>query len=115
VAVGLTGLQRTAQENTLGSSGCLKSKLVEGDALAFSLLDGLASAGSKTQSADSAAEILLILGASTVGANIVSDGADNNTDVILALSGEQLSKTGSGHDRTALALLPCFFFEPDGR
>ena len=93
----------------------MKSKLIKGDALAFGLLDGGAGAGSEAQSADGTAEILLIEGASTVGANIVSDGADNNTDVLFALSGEQLSKTGSGHDRTALALLPCFFFEPDDR
>jgi len=77
----------------------LKSKLIKGDALAFGLLDGGAGAGSEAQSADGTAEILLIEGASTVGANIVSDGANNDANVVLALGGKQLGQAGSGHDR----------------
>jgi hypothetical protein len=64
----------------------LKSKLIKGDALAFGLLDGGAGAGSEAQSADGTAEILLIEGASTVGANIVSDGANNDANVVLDLA-----------------------------
>jgi hypothetical protein len=99
VAVSLTSLQRPAQQNALGTGRCLKGKLVESDALAFGLLDGLASAGGEAQSADGAAEVLLFERASTVGANIVSDGANNHTDVIFALASEQFSQTRGGHDR----------------
>jgi hypothetical protein len=77
----------------------LKSKLIESDALAFGLLDGLAGAGGEAQSADGTAEVLLFERASTVATNIVSDSADNHADVVFALAGEQLGQTGSGHDR----------------
>jgi len=100
VAIGLTSLQRATQKNAFGSGGCLKGKLVKSDALPLGLLDALAGASSKAQSAYSAADILLLGGASTVGANIVSNSSNNYTDVVFVLASEQLSQAGSRHDRT---------------
>ena len=91
-AVGLAGLERATEQHGVGASRGDKGELVESQALAAGLGDASAGTLSEVKGAD------LEVGRELRGADVVGDGANNNSDLAGARAHER-GNLADGHRR----------------